>query len=725
MRDNMYTEYDSQIDVILKNMTLREKIGQLNQKNIPNDIDKLEDFKEQIRRGEIGSVILADSMYAGNDPQRNVDTEFYDEFQRIAVEDSRNHIPLIYGRDVIHGHRTVYPIPLASAASFNPELIEKCYRNIAEEAANDGIHWTFSPMLDLCRDPRWGRIIEGPGEDPYVGARCAEACVKGFQGSNLSNDDSLVACAKHYIGYGASEGGRDYHRTEISDYSLYNYYLPAFRAAIDAGIGTVMSSFNDINGQPVTSSKKYLTDILREYMGFEGFVVSDWAAVIQLKAQGVAETEADCAELAVNAGLDMDMMDECYINNLEELVRNGKVSETVIDTAVKRILRIKLAKGLFDKPYRRTVVYDRAQHLADARELAAESMVLLKNDNVLPLSKNSKIALFGPMRYERRSLLGGWTLDGKACETPNFYEAMTEAIGKDNVFVGGEPTELYYDRSWEMWEMQRSDVVVLALGESEKVTGEACSLAEISLGDAQKRLVQRAKASGKKVVGVFFCGRPIAFEGIAEDLDAVLYAWHGGSQVANAACDILFGDTVPSGKTAVTFPRKTGHIPLYYNVTSSGRPCNCYYNNCDYASYIDGQATPYYPFGYGLSYTSFEYGKPVADNNEISLEELKNGNSVKISAEVRNIGEVDGKETVQLYIRDKVASQMRPMRELKDFKKLLIKKNESVTVTFELDYKKLGFYDSDGNYKVESGEFDVFVGENCLTENVITVCVYG
>ena len=718
----MYTEYDTQIDMLLAKMTLREKIGQLNQKNIPADPNKIEDFKEQIRKGEIGSVILATSMNAGNDPQENVDTAFYDEFQRIAVEESRHHIPLIYGRDVIHGHRTVYPVPLASASAFNPKLIEKCYRNIAQEAANDGIHWTFSPMLDLCRDPRWGRIIEGPGEDPYVGAKCAEACVKGFHGSDVANDDSLIACAKHYIGYGASEGGRDYHRTEISDYSLYNYYLPAFRAAIDAGIGTVMSSFNDINGQPVTSGKKYLTDILRGHMGFEGFVVSDWTAVVQLKDQGVAESDADCAELAVNAGLDMDMLDECYINHLEELVKNGKVSEDTINLAVKRILRIKFAKGLFNNPYRKTVTYDKEQHLADARELAAESMVLLKNDNVLPISKDSQIALFGPMRYERRALLGSWTLDGKSSETPNLYEAMADAIGKDKIRVGEDPSEFYNDSAWEM---QLSDVVVLALGESEKITGENRAVADISLSAAQKQLIKQAKVSGKKVVGVFFCGRPIAFEDIAGDLDAILYAWHSGSQTANAVCDIIFGDTVPSGKTAITFPRKTGHIPLYYNVTSSGRPCNCYYNKCEYTSYTDGQATPYYPFGYGLSYTNFEYSKPIADKNKISLGELEEGSSIRISVNVKNIGDFDGKETVQLYIHDKVASQMRPMRELKAFKKLFIKKNESLTITFEIDYKKLGFYDSNGNYKVEPGDFDVFVGTNCLTENLITISVHN
>lgn len=711
---NDYYKYDKQIDELMNKMTLHEKIGQLNQIFVPSDAGKLDEFRQKIRNGEVGSLLFATSQHAGNDPQGHIKYEFYDELQKIAVEESRLHIPMIYGRDVIHGHRTVSPLPLANASSFDPELVEKCYRNTAVEAVNDGIHWAFAPMLDMSRDPRWGRMVESPGEDPYLGAQMAKACVRGFQNGDISKDDSLAACGKHYVGYGASEGGRDYHKTEISDYNLYNYYLPAFRAAAEEGVATVMSSFNDINGQPVTSSRKYLTDILRGKLGFEGYVISDWEAVVQLKAQGVAADDYDCAKLAVSAGLDMDMVDECYINNLEKAVENGDVSEEIIDTAVKRVLRIKFAKGLFVNPYRREVKFDRNEHLKDARRLAAESMILLKNNGVLPLKKDESVVLLGPMRYERRSLLGTWCLDGRAEETKNLYEAMQER----NIELHGMGE---YDNI--EWQMETRDVVVLALGESFILSGENHSVADISLSEEQRILVRKARKYGKKVVGVFFSGRPMALEGVAEDLDAVLYAWHGGSCCADAVCDILFGDSVPCGKTSVTFPRKTGHIPLYYNATPSGRPCNCYYGDVAYPSYLDGQSTPYYPFGYGLSYTTFEYGEIKPDKTEISLEALKNGETIKLSVEVKNTGEYDGKEIAELYIHDVLAMRMRPLRELKGFKKVLINKGETAKVEFELGYDKLGFYDEDGNYAVEPGEFEIYIGENCLTKNSIGINV--
>lgn len=712
----MKTDIEKRIDELLSKMTLHEKIGQLNQIKAPLNDD--EEIFQMIRDGKIGSFIMATTAHAGNDDTASVENILINKMQKIAVEESRLGIPIIYGRDVIHGHRTVYPIPLASAASFNPKLIEKCYRNIAKEASADGVHWTFSPMLDLARDARWGRIIEGPGEDVYVGECLAEACVKGFQGEDVSKSDSLVACAKHYLGYGASEGGRDYHRTEISDYNLYNYYLPAFRAAVKAGVGTFMSSFNDINGQPVTSSYKYLTEILRDKLGFDGMVVSDWAAVSQLKKQGVAETDADCARLSINAGLDMDMCDKIYLNNLEELVEKGEVSIETIDLAVRRVLRVKLRKGLFEKPYCDAADIDKTAHLADARALAAESMVLLKNDNnTLPLNKTQKIALVGPFIRERRALLGSWTLDGKAEETPNLAEAMKEAVG-NNLLVGYDDLSVF---DGNIVRAAKADVIVLALGESEKVTGEARSVSDIGLPQNQIDLIHRYKALGKRVIGVFFCGRPMAMEGVSEYLDAIVYAWHSGSQTANALCDILFGDVVPSGKTAVTFPKRTGHIPLYYNVTSSGRRVDCYYGENPADCYTDSVPTPAYPFGFGLSYTKFSYSDLKADTLEIPLESLKNGKKFGVSIAVKNIGDFDGKETVQLYIRDKIASIMRPLRELKAFEKRLIKKGESVTFSFELGYDKLGFYTPDGEYTVEKGEFEIYVGENCLTTNKITV----
>ncbi len=716
----MYTKFDKQIDEIIAKMTLREKIGQLNQPLGPMTEQMLNDIKDAIRKGEVGSIIMAECATAGNDPQGHIDADLYNELQRIAVEESRLGIPMIFGRDVIHGHVTVYPIPLATAAAFNDKLVEKCYRNVAKEATANGIHWTFSPMLDLCHDPRWGRIIEGPGEDPYVGARLGAAMVKGFQGDDLSSKTSMVACAKHYLGYGYSEGGRDYHRTEISDYTLYNYVLPAFRAAVDAGVGTFMSSFNDISGQPVTSSRKYLYDILRGDLGFKGFVVSDWEAISQLERQGVAENRSDCAKLALNAGLDMDMVDSCYIENLEKLVESGEVSIETIDWSVKNILRVKFAKGLFDSPYYEGYKADRTEHIKDARELASECMVLLKNNGVLPLKKNAAVAAAGSFLKERRALLGSWTLDGKAEDTKNLYEAMNEVLTQNGGWfnVSEDPTDIYTNidviSAW-------SEVIVLALGESHLTTGENRATANIEFDEAQIELIRRAKMTGKKVIGVFFCGRPRAMENVADMLDAIIYAWHSGSETANAVCDILFGDFNPCGRTPITFLRKTGHIPLYYNVTSSGRPVNSYYHEHPYWSYVDGAVTPYYPFGYGLSYTEFEYSDISADKTELSIDDLKSGEKFSVTLNVKNIGEMDGKEVVQLYIRDRVALVMRPIRELKGYKKPFIKAGESVTVQFTLGYKELGFYLPNGEYTVEKGEIEVYVGKNCLVNDCIKV----
>lgn len=717
----MYKDYKSRAREIISKMTLKEKIGQLNQITITPYTSDMEKLYELIRNGGVGSIILASSATAGNDPQGHVNTELYNGLQKIAVEESRMGIPMIYGRDVIHGHRTVYPLPLASASAFNDELIEKCYRNIAEEAVADGIRWTFSPMLDICHDPRWGRIVEGPGEDPYVGAQMAKACIKGFQGNDLTDDKSIVACAKHYLGYGFSEGGKDYFRTEISDITLQNYVLPAFRAAVDEGVATVMSSFNDINGIPVSGSKKHLTDILRGQLGFEGFVVSDWGAVEQQEYMGFAENRRECTKNSINAGLDLDMCVNCYIENLEGLVEDGEVSIETVDTAVERILSVKLAMGLFEHPFGEKFDYDKEKHLKDARELAAESMVLLKNNGVLPLKKDSKIALFGPFVDERRSLLGTWSLDGDEKATPTICEAMSNAMQGHGGKLDVESSLQIYDKT--AYVASTSDIVVLALGESHWTTGEHHSVSDISLYDSQIELINKMKALGKKVIGVFFCGRPMALEGVVENLDAVLYAWHSGSETANAVCDILFGDTVPSGKTPVTFPRKATHIPLYYNITSSSHAVNGYYGDHPEDNYTDSIATPLYPFGFGLSYTEFEYKNLNVDKESIKLEDLKQGEKFKVSIDLSNIGEFDGKETVELYIRDKFASIMRPMRELKGYKKVFIKQNETQNVEFELGYESLGFYLENGEYTVEKGEFEIYVGENCLTKNVITITV--
>lgn len=703
--------YDKQIEEIISKLTLKEKIGQLNQQETPVIAD-VESFKQQIRNGEIGSILMSIGATAGNDSQGSVSVDFYNELQRIAVEESKSGIPILFGRDVIHGHRTVFPIPLAMTASFNEDAIKQSFSDIATEASNDGIHWTFTPMLDLARDPRWGRIIEGTGEDPYLGAAVASAAVKGLQGEDVSKENKMLACAKHFVGYGASEGGIDYHRAEISDYTLNNYYLPAFKGAIDAGAVTVMSAFNDVSGQPVTSSKYYLTEILRNRLGFDGFVVSDYDAICQLVRQGVAENNADCAELAINAGLDMDMHDKLYLNELEKLVLEGKVSEETINESVRRVLKVKFQKGLFENPYCKPKKYDIALHRQHAKEMAIESMVLLKNNGVLPIDKSAKIGLVGPFAYERRSLLGSWMLDGKSEETPNLYEAMKAKSTGSVSDVNG--TGLGWDSSIK-W-MFNTDVTVLCLGESWTSTGEHRAVSNISLSRDQIELIERARSTGKKVIGVLFCGRPVEMQGVADNFDALIYAWHGGSEVANAVADVIYGDAVPSGRMPMTVLRKATHIPLYYNVTSSGRPVNCYYGENAGECYVDSLPTPYYPFGYGLSYAEFKYSEIVCKQSEISLDELKNGKKFSLCVDVKNVGKYDGKEVVQLYIRDKFASMMRPIRELKGFKKPLIKKGETEKITFELGYDELGFYLANGDYVVEKGEIEVYIGENALTE---------
>lgn len=718
----MQNSLERRIDEIIARMTLKEKIGQLVQLSAPKDDEGKERLKGRIRSGCVGSVILAFSSTAGNDEQRDTEVEVYNELQRVAVEESRMGIPVIFGRDVVHGHRTVMPIPLASAGSFNPELVEKCYACVAEEAANDGVHWTFSPMVDVCHDPRWGRIIEGPGEDPYLAAEMSRAIVKGFQGEDYSQKDRVAACVKHYLGYGASEGGRDYHRTELSDYTLYNMILPPFRAAVEAGVATVMSSFNDINGQPVTSSKKYLTDMLRGYLGFNGFVVSDWAALANLRRQGVAETEAECAAMALQAGLDMDMVDEYYWRNLGELVRSGEVSESLVDNAVRNILRVKFAKGLFEDPYIHKQIYDRTGHLASAYELAAESMVLLKNDNhTLPLSKNAKIALAGPFKQERRALLGSWVLDGKEEETPHLHEALQKVLKNCEGTVVCNADDITEDAAEKIF--TQGDVIVLAFGESHMVSGERHSLADISLTEHQVALARRAHNTGKPVVGVLFCGRPLALQTVEPYLDAILCAWHCGSETAAAAADILFGDVNPSGKTAVTFVKTTGHIPLYYNATPSALANNGYYNEKPEDCYLDIPSRPMYPFGYGLSYTSFDCSPITGDKTEMTMDELKAGECFYFKVMLRNTGSCEGKETVQLYIKDKVASVMRPMRELKAFQKVSLAAGAECEVDFAVGYDRLGFYKEDGTYTVEPGVFEIYIGNHCLTENMVSVRV--
>ncbi len=707
------TEVEKRIDGLLAEMTLREKIGQLNQLMLPADNSQVEKVVEEIRKGNVGSLILATSETAGNGEEKLSRSEILEFYQKIAVEESRLGIPIIYGRDVIHGHHTVLPIPLGLAASFDGELVKEAYRCVAREAAADGVQWTFAPMLDNSHDPRWGRIIESAGEDPFLGEQMAKAVVEGFQGDDLSKPENIAACAKHFIGYGASEGGRDYTRVELSEYSLRNFYLGQFRAAVNAGVQTVMSSFNDISGVPVSVNKHLLTDVLKEELGFDGFVVSDWGSVSQLVRHGVAENQADCAKLSLNAGIDMDMVDCAYIDHLEKLVEQGEVELSRIDDAVRRILRVKLNCGIFENPYPPKLKIDSAKHRTTARKMAADCMVLLKNNGVLPLSADNKISVLGPMMNEQLSMLGSWALDGNPDDVTCILNALKNKAGS-NIICDTSP----------LLDQQRRagngcDTAVLCLGESSLVTGERNSLANIDVPDFQVELARNAKALGKKVIAVLSFGRPVGLEKLEPFCDAMLYTWHPGTEAGEAIADILYGDTVPSGRLPITLPRTTGQIPLYYNFIRSGKPADGYYG--EGMNYSDCSGTPMYPFGYGLSYTEFKYSAPKADKEKITLEELKNGGKFKISVDIENIGKYDGKELVQAYVFDSTASMSRPIRELKAYKKAAIKKGEKLTVNLELGYEAFAFYNAENKYVSEKGKFSIFIGKDCLAPHAFVL----
>lgn len=702
---------------ILAGMSLKEKIGQLTQ--IGFNIKDIEGVKKLIREKRPGSMIVGNTQFAGNeDGQVHTTLSRLNEIQEFAV--SEIGVPMLFGKDVIHGHKTVYPIPLAMAASFNEDFIKQAYEYTKLEAANDGLHWAFTPMLDVSHDPRWGRIIESPGEDPYIGERFAAAVVRGLQGNNLSDKGNMLACAKHYIAYSLAEGGRDYHRAEVSDYNLRNYYLKPFRVAVKAGVKTVMSSFNEVSGQPVTSSRYLLTDVLRGELGFEGFVVSDYASIKQLTGQGVAKDKKDCARLAINAGLDMDMASYYYSDYLEELVHEGAVSESTIDDSVRRILYVKLEKGLFEHPSITPIVVDYKEHQSFAREFAGECMVLLKNKNaVLPLKKESNVAVYGPFKDEKRAILGSWTIDFDIERSVTVLDGIRNAC-RGEVVTSALPEEMRF-RS------QFCNAVVLVLGESNAVTGEARSLSNIEMSDAQKEFARSAHRLGKPVIGVLCYGRPIALESVEPYFDAIIYAWHCGSETGNAVADILFGDVNPSGKLTITLPRVVGQVPIYYNSGRVSMDVNGYYelmyDTTTVRNYEDCRSDPMYPFGYGLSYTEFEYSVPIVDRETISLEEINAGEQFVVSVNVKNTGGIDGKETAQCYIRDCCASMSRPIRELKGFKKIYIKAGKTVLVEFRLGKEELAFYNAKGEFAVEKGEFDVFVGCNCVNNQKLKITV--
>ncbi len=699
------------VDSVLALMTLNEKIGQLNQLSYgigwgPTvKVAVPDEYKQQIREGKIGSFLNA------------IGAEFTYELQKVATQESRLKIPLIFGLDVIHGFKTTFPIPLGEAATWQPELIEMSAHYQAIEAASAGIHWTFSPMVDIARDPRWGRIMEGSGEDPYLGSVMAAARVRGYQG-NLS-DLNIVACVKHYAAYGGAEGGRDYNTVDISERTFRDIYLPPFNAGVEAGAHTLMASFNEIGGIPASGSKYLLTDILRDEWNFKGFVVSDWNSVGQLVAHGFASDLKHAAEISLNAGLDMDMESRSYITHLKELVDEGKVKESVIDESVRRILRIKFMLGLFDDPFlycskereQKNIMTDEIKNAS--LDVAKRSFVLLKNeDNILPLKKDyEKIAVIGPLANSKLDPLGEWNAQGIAEDVTSVLEGLKKYIGDKSEILYAEGCEIT-DPSKDGFEeaidkAENSDVIILCVGESRSMSGEAHNRSSLDLPGVQEDLAKELFKTGKPIIAVLMNGRPLSVNWLDENADAILETWFAGTMTGDAVAQVLFGDYNPSGKLPVTFPRTVGQVPVYYNHKNTGRPGD--YKDRFTSKYIDLPLTPLYYFGYGLSYTSFEYSDVT-----LSTDKLTDKDSMVVSVKVKNTGDYDGEEVVQLYIQDLVGSVTRPVKELKGFKKVMLKQDEEKKVSFTIKEKDLRFTAADMKFKSEPGLFKVYVGTNSV-----------
>lgn len=699
---------DRAVDSLLAKMTLEEKIGQL-QQSVGSWSDSLTEasvppsYKEFIRKGAVGSLL---DVFG---------SRLTRELQRIAVEESRMKIPLLLGYDVIHGFRTTSPIPLAEASSWDPAAVERSAHIAAVEASAAGLHWTFAPMVDIARDPRWGRIAEGSGEDAYLGSVMAVARVRGFQGENLLADGAILACPKHFAAYGGAEGGRDYNTVDISERTLRDVYLPPFKAAADAGAATFMCSFNEIDGIPSTANRKLLTDILRTEWKFNGFVVSDYNSVVELRSHGFAQTDAEAARAALTAGTDMEMVSELYKNNLASLLKSGRISQEDIDTAVRRILRVKFQMGLFDNPYRycseereRKDIMSLA-HLDAARDMGRKSIVLLKNEQgLLPLKKGAgTLAVIGPLADDKRNPLGPWPGAG------NFRNVVTvlEGIKK----ASGTSTRVLYAKGCAINDTDTSgiaaaaslarqaDVVLLVVGESADMSGEAQSRSSIDLPGCQGQLVRAVHAVGKPVVMVLMNGRPLAIPWEADHLPAILECWFLGLQSGNAIADVLFGEYNPSGKLPVSVPRSVGQIPIYYNHKNTGRPGveNAPYNS----RYRDLAVSPLYPFGYGLSYTTFSYAGLEVEKNTLYI-----GDTLKASIVLKNTGSRPGEEVVQLYVRDEYGTVTRPVKELKSFSKVTLNAGQSTKVSFAVPVSDLAFTGQDMKRRVEPGSFKLFVG---------------
>ena len=715
---------DQKVDSVLSLMTLGEKIGQLNQYNddwgatgpVTLDTDK----ENQIRNGKVGSLLNCTGT---------VRTRLW---QDIAMQ-SRLRIPLLFGQDVVHGYKTTFPIPLAESCSWDPDAIEMAARVAAEEASACGIHWTFAPMVDIARDPRWGRVMEGAGEDPYLGSVIAFARVKGFQGNNPDGNGSLMACTKHYAAYGAAIGGRDYNSVDMSERLLREVYLPPFKATVDAGVGTFMTAFNDINGVPATGNSLILRDILKGEWGFEGFVVSDWGSVGEMIQHGNVKDEADAARCAITAGCDMDMESRCYIKTLEQQVNEGMVPVSLIDAAAKRILKKKFELGLFADPYkncdpeRERMALENPSHTAAARDMARKSIILLKNENdLLPLSKDLKtIAFIGPLVKAVKQNKGFWDVEVPGVDS-NFIVTQWEGV---EAKVGAK-TKLLYARGCDIdgdskdgfaeavAVARQAEVVILSIGERRDLSGEARSRSDIGIPGVQEELLKELLATGKPVVVLINAGRPLVFNYTADNAPAILYTWWLGSEAGNAIADVLFGDYNPSGKLTMTFPLSVGQVPIYYSHLNTGRPATDDVDRFYRSAYIDLSIYPRYEFGYGLSYTGFEYSNLMIDRKMIKTDE-----KITVSVTIKNTGRYDGEEIVQLYLRDRVASISRPVKELKDFTKIFLKAGESKTVTFIIDKEKLSFYNNDLEWVAEPGEFDLMIGASSrdirLTENFV------
>jgi beta-glucosidase len=694
---------EQRVNALLAQMTLEEKLGQLQQLDGEGNGNYRPEHLDLIRKGLLGSTLNVRGAQRTN------------QVQRVAMNESRLKIPVLFGFDVIHGYRTIFPIPLAEASSWDPLLAERSAAVAAQEANNAGLRWTFAPMLDIARDPRWGRITEGAGEDPFLGAAFARARVRGFQGDDYGAADKILACAKHWVAYGAAEGGRDYNTTDLSENTLREIYFPPFKAAVDAGVGTLMSSFNAINGVPASANEFTLTKVLRQEWKFDGFVVSDYTSVKELINHGVAANEEEAAAAALNAGVDMEMVSRSYNTFGAQLLKANKLSQATIDEAVRRILRIKFRLGLFDRPYsdegREPTSLLRPDSIRLAREIAGRSMVLLKNEReTLPLNKSvGSVAVIGPLSDDRRAPLGWWAGDGKEENTVTPLAGIKAAVSPQTKVGYAKGCEVKDDSTAGFAEAinlaKQSDVAVIFVGELHEMVGEAASRNSLDLPGRQMELVQAIHATGKPTIVVLVNGRPLSIGWIVNNVPAILESWMGGSQSGNAIADILFGDVNPEAKLPVTFPRTVGQVPIYYNHMNTGRPPEA--ENRYTSKYIDLPWTPLYPFGYGLSYTTFKIS-----NLQLSAPRINPNGTVTVSVEVENTGRRTGNEVVQLYIRDPVATMSRPVKELKGFQRVSLRRGEKRRVEFTLGQEHLGFWNREMRYVVEPGEFRVMVGSN-------------